>query len=93
MVKDDSDEHSMIRMNRKKELVLVHDDQGIQMVGISYLLEEEARKVRDQIRMMAKDKLFDSKFWEEALIEQEKFITLASTVSAKDVFEINTLKK
>ena len=93
MVKDATDEHSMIRMNRKKELVLAHDDQGIQMVGISYLVEEEARKVRERIRIMARDKVFDSNFWEEALIEEGKFITLARTVSANDVFEINTFEE
>lgn len=93
MVKDATDEHSMIRMNRKKELVLAHEDKGIQMVGISYLVEEEARKVRDRIRMMAKGKMFDSNFWEEALLEEGKFITLGRTVAANDIFEINTFEE
>ncbi|MGB4588342.1 MAG: NTP transferase domain-containing protein [Clostridiaceae bacterium] len=93
MVKDARDEHSMIRMNRKKELVLVNEDKGIQMVGISYLVEEEARKVRDRIRMMAKDKMFDSNFWEEALLEEGKFITLGRIVATNDIFEINTFEE
>ena len=93
MVKDASDKDSMFRMNRKKELVLSHDDQGIQMIGISYLIEEEARKVRDRIRIMAGDRSFDSNFWEESLIEVGKFITLVRTVAANDVFEINTFEE
>lgn len=93
MVKDASDKDSMIRINRKKELVLSHDDQGTQMIGISYLVEKEARKVRDRIKIMAEDRAFDSNFWEESLVEDGKFITLARTVSINDVFEINTFEE
>ena len=51
MVSDLVDNDSTVRVNRKMELVSVPDHTGGNaMIGICYLVEEDAAVVREQIR-------------------------------------------
>ena len=55
MVLDAKDRESTVRVNRKGELVCVTDfSGGNAMLGIAYLLEEQAAKVRDKIESLCK---------------------------------------
>lgn len=94
MVSDLIDEASSVRVNRKEELVSVkHDQAGNQMIGIAYLLKEEADKVKENIKKMVRDKRYNDKFWEEALFERNKMLVYAKVVHSREVIEINTYEQ
>ena len=94
MVSNLLDEASYVRVNRKEELVSVkHEQPGNQMIGISYLLKEEADKVKENIKKMVKDKRYNDKFWEEALFEKNKMLVYAKVVHSREVIEINTYEQ
>lgn len=94
MVSDLVDDDSPVRVNRKMELVSVpvHTG-GNAMVGISYLLEEQAAAVRAQIEAYSQDPRYDGCFWEEALYQKDKMIVKARVVHSADVMEINTYEQ
>ncbi len=94
MVSDLVDNESSVRVNRKTELVSVPDAaDGNAMIGISYLLEEQAEIVRKQINKLCKDKKNDGVFWEAALYDKDRMIVQAKVVHASDVVEINTYEQ
>ena len=94
MVSDLLDDDSYVRVNRNSELVAVNRNAGGNyMVGIAYLLEEHAAKVRKRIEALCTDICFDNSFWEEALYEKEKMIVSAKVIHAADVVEINTYEQ
>lgn len=94
MVSELMDQRSTVRVNRKEELVCVKEEpNGNEMIGIAYLLEEEAAVVRCNIERMCQDPHNDSQFWETALIEKKRMIVNARIVSSADVVEINTYEQ
>jgi len=94
MVSDLIDDDSEVRVNRKMELVSIAASVGgNSMVGISYLVEEQAKIVRDRIDQMAQDSKYDKAFWEAALYEKDRMIVQARVVHASDVVEINTYEQ
>lgn len=94
MVSDLIDDESSVRVNRKMQLVTVSSSVGgNSMIGISYLLEEQAKIVREQIRKLSQDSRYDNAFWEEALYDKERMIVQARVVHASDVVEINTYEQ
>lgn len=94
MVSDLVDNDSDVRVNRKMELVSVNEtDAGNAMVGICYLLEEQAAIVRGRIREFCKDRRYDNDFWEKALYEKNTMIVQAKVVHSADVAEINTYEQ
>lgn len=94
MVSELMDHRSTVRVNRKEELVCVKEEPyGNEMIGIAYLLEEEAAVVRCNIERMCQDPHNDSQFWEIALIGKKRMIVNARTVSSADVVEINTYEQ
>ena len=94
MVSDMVDDNSDVRVNRKMELVKINSAVGGNaMIGISYLTEDKAAIVRDQIKLFSVNKAYDSKFWEEALYANDRMIVPARVVHATDVFEINTYEQ
>ncbi len=94
MVSELADHRSTVRVNRKGELVCVKEERdGNEMIGIAYLLEEDAAAVRENMGRMCKDPRNDSQFWEEALIEENRMIVNARVVSSADVVEINTYEQ
>ena len=92
MVSDLVDNESMVRVNRKMELV-TNKQSGNQMIGITYLIEKDSKVVKEKLEKMDQDRKFDNAFWEEALIEEEHFLTQARVVHAADVVEINTYEQ
>lgn len=94
MVSDLVDNESSVRVNRKMELVSVHDSVGGNaMIGISYLLEEDAKIVREKLQELGQNKRYDGSFWEETLYHKERMIISARVVHSSDIVEINTYEQ
>lgn len=94
MVSEEHGHDSTVRVNRKNELVTVPNTRdGNTMIGISYLDEEEAEVVRQNVLSLCADSRNDGDFWEKALYNQEKMIVMAKVVSARDAVEINTYEQ
>ena len=94
MVTDGDDKSSTVRVNRKNELVgLTSDETGNRMIGIAYLLEEDAIKVSDRIQALLSDGRHDESFWEEALFENGRMFINARVVSDDVISEINTYEQ
>ena len=94
MVSDLVDNESTVRVNRKRELVCVPQFAGgNEMIGISYLLEEQAALVRKRIEDLCKDEKNKDAFWEEALYEKDRMIVCARVLHSDDVVEINTYEQ
>lgn len=94
MVSDSIEDESSVRVNRKMELVSVPDAiGGNAMVGIAYLLDEEAEIVKNNIQKLSLDSRYDGAFWEEALYQKDKMILTAKVVHSTDVVEINTYEQ
>ena len=93
MVSDLLDDESSVRINRKKELVRISDDiPGNAMIGVSYLLESEAKTVRDNLQRMDNNTHSDD-FWEETLYKKDRMIVHARVANSTDVVEINTYEQ
>lgn len=94
MVSDIVDNESDVRVNRKMELVKVGErDGGNAMVGITYLLEEDAKAIRERIGKLNSSGKHDEDFWEIALYKGEKMVIPARVVHASNVVEINTYEQ
>lgn len=94
MVSDLVDDESIVRVNRKQELVVQKERMGGNaMIGICYLLEAEAEIVRERLEYLGKDSRYDSAFWEETLYRKDKMIVTARVVHATEAIEINTYEQ
>lgn len=94
MVSDRMDMDSVVRVNRKRELITIRDTvPGNQMLGISYLTQEQSAIVRERLAWMDNDHQYDNAFWEEALYENGRMITAAKVMDADAVVEINTYEQ
>ena len=94
MVTDAFSEESSVRINRKKELVSVkRNEDGNAMVGIAYMLESDAEKLKKNIREYSVKREYNQAFWEQALLEGDRYLVGPKEVSAEDVFEINTYEQ
>ena len=94
MVSDIVDNESDVRVNRKMELVKVGDHEGGNaMVGITYLLEEDAKLIREKIKKLSTSGKNDEDFWEIALYKSDPMVIPARVVHASNVVEINTYEQ
>lgn len=94
MVSDLVDEASDVRVNRKMELVRISENSGGNtMVGIAYLVEKDAKIIRNRIHSYAANSNYDNKFWEETLYERDRMILQARVVHALDIVEIDTYEQ
>lgn len=94
MVSDLVDNESNVRVNRKMELVTIPERSGGNaMIGICYLLKEDADAVRSRIAKLCRDPRYDGSFWEEALYSKDRMVISARVVRAADVVEINTYEQ
>lgn len=94
MVSDSISTESSVRVNRKMELVSVPKSAGGNaMIGIAYLLEEQASYVREKIKQYCQEEKYDNEFWEIALYDKDRMIVQARTVQAEDAVEINTYEQ
>ena len=92
MVGDTVDEESDVRVNRKAELVKVKSG-GNAMIGISYILDEDAAVIKEQIAKLCADANYDDAFWEEALYHKDRMTVVARVVNSADFIEINTYEQ
>lgn len=94
MVSDLVDNESNVRVNRKMELVTVPENAGGNaMIGICYLIKEDADTVSKRIAVLCKDQKYDGAFWEEALYNKNRMMVAAHVVHSSDVVEINTYEQ
>ena len=94
MVSDLVDNESNVRVNRKMELVTVPESSGGNaMIGICYLVKEDAETVAEHIDELCKNQRYDGAFWEEALYNKDRMIVAARVVHSADVVEINTYEQ
>lgn len=94
MVSDLVDDESTVRVNRKEELVLIPENtSGNAMIGICYLVKEDADIVSKRIDELCKNSRYDNVFWEETLFNKDKMIVAAHVVNSSEVVEINTYEQ
>lgn len=94
MVSDLVENESGVRVNRKMELVAVPENAGGNaMIGICYLVKEDAVSVRERIEELCQNQRYDGAFWEEALYRQDRMAVAAKVVHSSDVVEINTYEQ
>lgn len=94
MVSDLIDNDSSVRINRKMELVSVKENVGGNtMIGITYLLEEEAGIIRKRLKEFSSDSKHNEDFWEVTLYDKDKMIVSSRVVHSSDVVEINTYEQ
>lgn len=94
MVSDLVDNESNVRVNRKMELVTVPETSGGNaMIGICYLVKEDAKIIANRVEQLCKDPQYDGSFWEDALYDKGKMIVRARVVHSADVVEINTYEQ
>lgn len=85
---------SEVRVNRKQELIRVdRETEGNTMVGLAYLLEQDAAVLRERLKAMAKEPQYDDAFWEAALYRDDKMLIPARVIPAGAVTEINTYEQ
>lgn len=94
MVTDAESEDSTVRISRKKELVSIRgEEMGNQMVGISYILKDDAKRIRNRIQELIQKRESREMFWEETLMDDGKMFVKPKEVSKEKVWEINTLEE
>ena len=95
MVSDLIDDKSTVQVNRKMELVTIPKAAGGNaMIGISYLLDNDAQIVKGRIEKLCNNPASDGSFWETALYDKDRmFITAKVGTSHVDVVEINTYEQ
>ena len=94
MVSDLVDNESNVRVNRKMELVAVPEGAGGNaMIGISYLVKEDAVIIKKRIEELCRNQRYDGAYWEEALYQQGKMTIAAQVAHSSDVVEINTYEQ
>lgn len=94
MVSDLVDNESSVRVNRKMELVTVPEDSGGNaMIGICYLVKDDADIVVQRIEELCGNQRYDGTFWEEALYHKDRMMVTARVVHSIDVVEINTYEQ
>ena len=94
MVGDREDEDSTVRINRKRELKIVDEDEnGNRMIGISYVCGKEAEYLKKRMGEMLESRKYDHSFWEEAAVQNHKMIFYPKVVSSENVYEVNTLEE
>lgn len=94
MVGEEKCEESIFRVNRKKELVLTKgEESGNCMIGIAYILEEDAASLREQAEKLFGKREYWQSFWEDALVWDGKMHIRPREVQGSLVCEINTLEE
>lgn len=63
------------------------------MIGISYILAEDAVLLRARMESLCRNKDYDDSFWEEALYQKDRMMVSARVVHSTDVIEINTYEQ
>lgn len=92
MVSEAYDEDSMVRVNRKQELILDTIDCR-KMIGIAYVCHNDADKLIHNLVTMCNSSENDDMFWENCLIENDRYYINSRMVSEAFAIEINTYEQ
>ncbi len=94
MVSDMVDDESIFHVNRKREISVTSlQNAGNGMIGIAYLIEKDSALLRQNMHRLIESGNYQDSFWEDALIQDKKFMLPARIVSATDTVEINTYEQ
>ena len=94
MVTDEQSIESTVRVNRKRELVMIDEtEEGNQMIGLSYVMGEEATLIQEKLQEFSKKSSYDHEFWECTLQDKNKWIIPSKVVNSKQLIEINTYEQ
>ncbi len=94
MVSEEMSVESTVRVNRKRELVMIDEtEEGNQMIGLSYLMGEEAILVQEKLQEFSKKASYDHEFWECTLQNKNKWIIPSKVMNSKQLIEINTYEQ
>ena len=82
---------SRLDCNRNRELIKVNcNEQGNKEIGIAYICKDDSYKLKSNIGFLEKSELYNTAFWEKALISNGKSIVNANLVDKDFCLEINT---
>lgn len=88
------DDDSYVRMNRNLELILAEDEKaGNYMLGLCYLLQEDAVVVREQLKNFDKQRKYNHETWEKSLFVGNKMIPYARVMLGQSNFVIRTYEE
>lgn len=94
MVGDRSEEGSGVRVNRKMELVRTQAElPGNAMIGISYVLKEDAEAIRKRIDGYCASRKYDDSYWEEVLYQNGRMTVYPRIAASSGIVEINTYEQ
>ena len=94
MVTNEQSIESTVRVNRKRELVMIDEtEQGNQMIGLCYVMGEEATLIQEKLQEFAKKPSYDHEFWECTLQDKNKWIIPSKVVDSEQIIEINTYEQ
>ena len=94
MVTNEQSIESTVRVNRKRELVMIDEtEQGNQMIGLCYVMGEEAKLVQEKLQEFANKPSYDHEFWECTLQDKNKWIIPSKVVDSEQIIEINTYEQ
>ena len=94
MVTDEQSIESTVRVNRKRELVMIDEtEEGNQMIGLCYVMGEEAKAVQEKLQEFSKKPSYDHEFWECTLQDKNKWMIPSKVVDSKQFIEINTYEQ
>ncbi len=91
MVNDTFSSSSVVRLNRKQELV--QSIGGNTMLGICYLAEKSGTELGKKLKILDKDPRFDSAFWESALFDGKNSSVSGRLVESTAVKDVNTYEQ
>ena len=94
MVSDAMSVESTVRVNRKRELVVVDEEEdGNQMIGLCYIMGQESKILQENLHEFSKKPSYDHEFWECTLQDKNKWIIPSKVVNSKQFIEINTYEQ
>ena len=94
MVTNEQSIESTVRVNRKRELVMIDEtEEGNQMIGLCYVMGEEAKLVQEKLQEFANKPSYDHEFWECTLQDKNKWMIPSKVVDSKQFIEINTYEQ
>ena len=94
MVTNEQSIESTVRVNRKRELVMIDEtEEGNQLIGLCYVMGEEAKLVQEKLQEFAKKPSYDHEFWECTLQDKNKWIIPSKVVDSEQIIEINTYEQ
>ena len=94
MVSEQPDRQSLVRVNRKMQLVRIPEEEaGNHMIGISYLTGDEAAKTVARAKELIATEKHTQSFWEESLYSKDRMIVNTRLVAPDAAVEINTYEQ